>query len=58
MPQAPIPERVVIEVLRPFQVGDVQFEAFPLEHSIRAPAVCSGGSHSEDLKHVIRSKHP
>ena len=32
-------DRVVTKVRRPFYVGGVQFEAFRLEHSIRAPAV-------------------
>jgi len=31
--------RVVIKVRQPFQVGGIRFEAFHLEHSIRAPAV-------------------
>jgi phosphoribosyl 1,2-cyclic phosphodiesterase len=31
--------RVLIKVREPFQVGGVRFEAFHLEHSIRAPAV-------------------
>jgi phosphoribosyl 1,2-cyclic phosphodiesterase len=28
-----------VEAREPFQVGDITFEAFPVEHSIRAPAV-------------------
>jgi phosphoribosyl 1,2-cyclic phosphodiesterase len=35
----PIEDRRVVEARAPFVVGGVEFEAFPVEHSIRAPAV-------------------
>jgi phosphoribosyl 1,2-cyclic phosphodiesterase len=35
----PIEDRRVVEARAPFVVGGVKFEAFPVEHSIRAPAV-------------------
>jgi phosphoribosyl 1,2-cyclic phosphodiesterase len=35
----PLQDRKVIQPLKPFRVGGVNFEAFPLEHSLRAPAV-------------------
>ena len=35
----PIVKKVVVEHRNPFHVGPVRFEAFALEHSIRAPAV-------------------
>jgi len=34
-----IPNRVVIFARQPFEIGSLRFEAFPLEHSLRAPAV-------------------
>jgi phosphoribosyl 1,2-cyclic phosphodiesterase len=35
----PIPERVAVEPRSRFEVQGVHFEAFPVEHSVRAPAV-------------------
>jgi phosphoribosyl 1,2-cyclic phosphodiesterase len=35
----PIRERGVVEVRRPLVIAGITFEAFPLEHSLRAPAV-------------------
>jgi phosphoribosyl 1,2-cyclic phosphodiesterase len=35
----PIAEREVVEPRRPLVVGGMEFEAFPVEHSLRAPAV-------------------
>jgi phosphoribosyl 1,2-cyclic phosphodiesterase len=35
----PIADRVVIEPRRPLAVLGIEFEAFPVEHSLRAPAV-------------------
>lgn len=35
----PAPEGVTISPRAPFKIRGIQFEAFPLEHSIRAPAV-------------------
>jgi phosphoribosyl 1,2-cyclic phosphodiesterase len=35
----PLQERRVVEPRKPFRVGGVDFEAFPLEHSLRAPAM-------------------
>ena len=35
----PIAERRVVEARLPFTIGGVTFEAFPVEHSLRAPAV-------------------
>jgi phosphoribosyl 1,2-cyclic phosphodiesterase len=34
-----IPERVIVKPQTPVKIGGIYFEAFPLEHSIRAPAV-------------------
>lgn len=34
-----IPERAVVEPRVPFDVHGIRFEAFPVEHSLRAPAV-------------------
>lgn len=39
MRPGPIPERTVVEPRRPFDIHGVRFEAFPIEHSLRAPAV-------------------
>jgi phosphoribosyl 1,2-cyclic phosphodiesterase len=36
---APIRERIVIQGGAPFSIGGVCFEAFPVEHSLRAPAI-------------------
>lgn len=35
----PIERRETVEPRRPFGVGDIEVEAFPVEHSLRAPAV-------------------
>lgn len=35
----PIAERVIVEPRRPLIVSGIEFEAFPVEHSLRAPAV-------------------
>lgn len=35
----PIDDRRVVVPRKPFKVGGVHFEAFPVEHSLRAPAV-------------------
>jgi phosphoribosyl 1,2-cyclic phosphodiesterase len=35
----PIAERAVVEPRRPLTVAGIEFEAFPVEHSLRAPAV-------------------
>lgn len=35
----PIEDRRIVEARAPFIVGGVTFEAFPVEHSLRAPAV-------------------
>jgi phosphoribosyl 1,2-cyclic phosphodiesterase len=35
----PVKDRRVVEARVPFLIGGVRFEAFPVEHSIRAPAV-------------------
>jgi phosphoribosyl 1,2-cyclic phosphodiesterase len=35
----PIPERVIVRPRRPLTVSGIAFEAFPVEHSLRAPAV-------------------
>jgi phosphoribosyl 1,2-cyclic phosphodiesterase len=35
----PIARREVVEPRRPFQLRGIRFEAFPVEHSLRAPAV-------------------
>jgi phosphoribosyl 1,2-cyclic phosphodiesterase len=35
----PVGERVVVRPREPFRIGRLRFEAFPVEHSIRAPAV-------------------
>jgi len=35
----PIPERRLIEPRRPVSIAGITFEAFPVEHSLRAPAV-------------------
>jgi phosphoribosyl 1,2-cyclic phosphodiesterase len=45
----PLHERRLVEPRAPFRVGGISFEAFPVEHSLRAPAVgyrVSGRSHS------------
>jgi len=39
MRPGPIPQRVVIEPRCPFDIHGIRFEAFPIEHSLRAPAV-------------------
>lgn len=39
MRPGPIPERVVVQTRQPFTLHGIRFEAFPIEHSIRAPAV-------------------
>jgi len=35
----PVPERVIVHEQSPFKLFGVEFEAFPVEHSIRAPAI-------------------
>jgi phosphoribosyl 1,2-cyclic phosphodiesterase len=35
----PLPDRAVVEPRVPFCIHDIVFEAFPVEHSLRAPAV-------------------
>jgi phosphoribosyl 1,2-cyclic phosphodiesterase len=35
----PLTERHTVEPRRPFEIRDITFEAFPVEHSTRAPAV-------------------
>jgi phosphoribosyl 1,2-cyclic phosphodiesterase len=35
----PIAQRQPVEPRRPFRVGGIELEAFPVEHSVRAPAV-------------------
>jgi phosphoribosyl 1,2-cyclic phosphodiesterase len=35
----PIAERAIVEPRRPLKVLGLEFEAFPVEHSLRAPAV-------------------
>jgi phosphoribosyl 1,2-cyclic phosphodiesterase len=35
----PLEDRRIVKVRAPFTIGGVKFEAFPVEHSIRAPAV-------------------
>lgn len=35
----PVREREVVALRRPLVIGGIAFEAFPLEHSLRAPAV-------------------
>jgi phosphoribosyl 1,2-cyclic phosphodiesterase len=35
----PLAERIVVEPRRPLAVSGIEFEAFPVEHSLRAPAV-------------------
>lgn len=35
----PIPNRCIVQARQPFHIDGVQFEAFALEHSLRAPAV-------------------
>jgi phosphoribosyl 1,2-cyclic phosphodiesterase len=37
--KSPLRERVLIEPREPFRIGGITLEAFPVEHSIRAPAV-------------------
>ena len=39
MRPGPILERTIVEPRCPFDVGGIRFEAFPIEHSLRAPAV-------------------
>ena len=42
----PVEDRRIVEARGPFAIGGVTFEAFPVQHSIRAPAVgyrVSGG---------------
>lgn len=39
LPRYPIDERVEVRPREPFQLGRIRFEAFTVEHSIRAPAV-------------------
>ena len=39
MRPGPIPERAVVEPRYPFDIRGIRFEAFPIEHSLRAPAV-------------------
>lgn len=39
MRAGPIPEQVVVQPRCPFDIRGIRFEAFPVEHSIRAPAV-------------------
>ena len=39
MRPGPIPERAVVEPRVPFDVHGIRFKAFPVEHSLRAPAV-------------------
>lgn len=39
MQPGPIPERAMVESRTPFDIRCIRFEAFPLEHSLRAPAV-------------------
>ncbi len=39
MRPGPIPERAVVEPRCPFDIHGIRFEAFPIEHSLRAPAV-------------------
>ena len=39
MRPGPIPERAVVEPRCPFYIHGILFEAFPIEHSLRAPAV-------------------
>ena len=34
-----IPERAVVQPRDPFDIRGIRFEAFPIEHSLRAPAV-------------------
>jgi phosphoribosyl 1,2-cyclic phosphodiesterase len=35
----PIEDRRIVEARTPFEIGGARFEAFPVEHSVRAPAV-------------------
>src|SRR5512147_1256237 len=35
----PIEDRRIVKARVPFRIGDVRFEAFAVEHSLRAPAV-------------------
>jgi hypothetical protein len=35
----PLAERIVVKPRRPLAVSGIEFEAFPVEHSLRAPAV-------------------
>jgi phosphoribosyl 1,2-cyclic phosphodiesterase len=35
----PLPNRTIVRPRAPFRVGGVRFEAFPVDHSLRAPAV-------------------
>ena len=35
----PLPDRKIVKPLVSFRVGGVRFEAFPVDHSLRAPAV-------------------
>jgi phosphoribosyl 1,2-cyclic phosphodiesterase len=45
----PLDERLLVAPRAPFRVGGIGFEAFPVEHSLRAPAVgyrVSAGRHS------------
>ena len=35
----PLPDRVVVEPRTPFCIHNIVFEAFPVEHSLRAPAI-------------------
>jgi phosphoribosyl 1,2-cyclic phosphodiesterase len=37
--ELPIERREVVDPRRPFAIGGIRLEAFPVEHSIRAPAV-------------------
>lgn len=39
MRPGPIPERAVVEPRCPFDIHGIRFEAFPVEHSLRAPAM-------------------
>jgi len=35
----PLPDRRIVATRAPFRIGGVRFEAFPVDHSLRAPAV-------------------
>lgn len=39
MRPGPIPERAIVEPRSPFYIHGIRFEAFPVDHSLRAPAV-------------------